>query len=248
MSYRDKFHSTAAARGYDDREYERGSVASILWDVERALLPVILRHAQPQNSTIRYLDFACGTGRVLGFLESRMAHSVGIDVSDAMLLEARKKARHSRLICKDIGREDDAVEGVYDVITAFRFFSNADAETRTKVLAGLLRRMHADSVLIANTHTNPISYKLASWPLHQISQLLGKRIHTRYLSLRGLLELMRSANLVPLAVYGYGFVPGRVIDLIGAPRALSIEQRLAHRRVIERFGVNQIVVFKKKRA
>jgi ubiquinone/menaquinone biosynthesis C-methylase UbiE len=42
----------------------------------------------------RLLDVGCGTGWYLRELEPLCAHTAGIDVSEGMLAQARKRARH----------------------------------------------------------------------------------------------------------------------------------------------------------
>lgn len=245
MSYRDRFTAAEHVREYEAREYASDSVSSVLWRVERVLLRSIMEDWVKDCANARYLDFACGTGRILAYLETRMQHSVGIDVSEEMLREASRKTSTAVLMCKNLASDSDVAESSYDVITAFRFLSNAEDALRAKVLTGLVRRMHAGSILIANTHTNPFSYKLATWPFYQIARLLGRRIHARYLSLKRLCDLMSRAGLVPVATYGYGFIPGRLLSLFGVDRASRMEIFLANSRFVKAFGVNQIVVCKK---
>src|SRR4026208_757151 len=50
----------------------------------------------------RYLDFACGTGRIMELASPHFAETVGIDVSEAMLAEARRRLPTARLIQVDV--------------------------------------------------------------------------------------------------------------------------------------------------
>ena len=56
-----------------------------------------------------------------------------------MLDAAVEKTGATSLLCKDITGADDRVEGQYDLITAFRFLTNAEPELRAAALAGLAR-------------------------------------------------------------------------------------------------------------
>ena len=67
----------------------------------------------------RYLDFACGTGRLLSFLENNFAASTGVDISKDMLNIAEKYRKKSELICGDITREHLLDGRKYDIFTAF---------------------------------------------------------------------------------------------------------------------------------
>lgn len=245
MGYRDKFTSHESARDYEDREYASSTGSSLLWEVEKRVLDdIVERFLQPLSGTT-YLDFACGTGRILQYLAPRMAYSTGIDVSTEMLSIARKKVGSAKLVCKDISEEGEELEGTYDVITAFRFFSNAEDSLRRRTLKALCRRMHSESVLIANSHTNPLSYKILMLPYHEARRAMGQAIHVRYLTLRSLCRSMRRVGLNPVGVYGYGFVPEKVIRMLGSQWAMTLELSLGQRSVLQRLGTNQLVVCRK---
>lgn len=245
MSYRDKFKSPESVCAYEETEYGQQSASTLLWAIEQHILDSICDRWLGTNSSATYLDFACGTGRILAYLGPRMASSVGIDVSEQMLSVARTRIGNAKLLCKDISDESIEVEGAYDVITAFRFFSNAEDALRRKVLAALYRRMHANSILIAHTHTNPLSYKLVTWPYHEMRRAMGQEIHARYLTLSKLRMLLKTAGLVPIAVIGYGFIPGRLLGTMGPRVMTAIESLLAHQRMLRWFGVNQLVICRK---
>lgn len=73
----------------------------------------------------RVLDIGCGTGLNFGHLRQRIGrtgHIVGVDASDAMLTQARRKVRpndHIDLLHGDAGRLDDLVsEWTFDAVIA----------------------------------------------------------------------------------------------------------------------------------
>jgi SAM-dependent methyltransferase len=246
MNYRDKFKCLADALDYDEREYASSGVSNIMWEAEKHLLNKIVAVFGLSSEKMNYLDFACGTGRVLGYLAPQMGRSVGIDVSDQMLALARRKVGNVDLICKDIANESvGEVEGIYDVITAFRFFSNAEDSLRDSAIAGLARRMHSNSILIANTHTNPLSYKLATWPYHQLRKMVGREIHARYLTAAKLCALFQRGGLKPIAVLGCGYIPETVTRLFTPGLTIKFEVALAGLATFQKWGVNQIVICKK---
>lgn len=124
------------------------------WEAHR-LMPV-LAHLFP-NGIPRYLDFACGTGRITRRIESLAAESCGVDVSESMLGVARRKCPATRFVCADLTR-CDLESGPFDLVTAFRFFGNAQDELRSAALVAINRRLRPGGYLVLNNHRNPISF------------------------------------------------------------------------------------------
>lgn len=75
---------------------------------------------------------------------------------------------------------------------------------------------------------------------------MGHEIHSRYLALKRFCVLLRAAELIPILVYGYGFVPGKLVRMLGPELAMNIEKLLAKSSVLQRFGVHQLVVRKER--
>jgi len=104
----------------------------------------------------RYLDFACGTGRITQRVEPRTLESYGVDISESMLAVARGKCERTNFFCVDLTREDPDL-GLFDLVTSFRFFGNAQDELRAAALAAISRRMRPGGHLVINNHRNPRS-------------------------------------------------------------------------------------------
>ena len=102
----------------------------------------------------RYLDFACGTGRITATVAPMMAESVGIDISDSMLVVARQKCPSTRFVCADLARQSVDL-GLFDLATSFRFFGNAENDLRAAVLGSISRLLRKGGHLIINSHRNP---------------------------------------------------------------------------------------------
>src|SRR5207249_2994067 len=105
--------------------YRQGTSDEAIWGIERDFLAGLIRRQKSRWGNCSYLDFACGTGRVISFVEALVSSSLGIDTSEEMLRVAAKKVQRSELLCIDITERVD-LEGTYDLITAFRFFLNAE--------------------------------------------------------------------------------------------------------------------------
>ena len=144
---------------------------AMIWRLEqRLLLKLVRKHfvAEPP----RYLDFACGTGRILGYLSPYCRSAVGVDVSASMLDVARRTGTRAEILEADITRCDELCEREFDLITAFRFFPNAEQQLRQEAFGALARHLSGEGILVFNNHKNDRSLRrrLGSakrWMLHR---------------------------------------------------------------------------------
>jgi SAM-dependent methyltransferase len=133
-------------------KFEQHALRALLWELEREILLDVLERRFPEPGSVSVLDFACGTGRILSVLEGRVAEAVGVDVSESMLAVAKQVLARSKLLCCDLTREP-ALEGRrYDLVTAFRFFPNADPVLRDEAMARLRSLLAPGGVLVYNNH------------------------------------------------------------------------------------------------
>lgn len=102
----------------------------------------------------RYLDFACGTGRITQHVAPRCCESYGVDVSESMLNVARSKCERTHFTCIDLTNADWAQQS-FDLVTSFRFFGNAQDELRQSALRAIYRRLKPGGYLVVNNHRNP---------------------------------------------------------------------------------------------
>lgn len=145
------------ARDYDETLFSSGSFDAAVWQREQRLIDEIMRQHVARRDD--YLDFACGTGRVLAQVESRFAHPVGLDISDTMLAAARRRVLSAKLVQGDATRDRSVLNAQrFDFITAFRFFLNAQPSLRDEAMAFLASALKdADSRLLFNVHGNRFS-------------------------------------------------------------------------------------------
>ena len=113
----------------------------------------------------RYLDFACGTGRVTQLIAPLARESVAVDISSTMLTEARAKCPGTEFHLGDITRQDMPI-GQFDLASAFRFFGNAQDELRDLAMAAIAVRVRAGGYFLLNNHRNP--HALFQW-LHRLT-------------------------------------------------------------------------------
>src|SRR4051812_30191294 len=97
-SYRESHQDPREAERYDEDIYASGTYDTWVGELEAVLLSKVVRTAFEERE-FRYLDFACGTGRILSQLAPLAAEAVGVDVSEAMLRRAADRVGHNvRLI------------------------------------------------------------------------------------------------------------------------------------------------------
>lgn len=173
----------------------------LLWALEQDLLDRILRRFLA-GRPIEHLDFACGTGRILALLEDRTRSSTGIDVSPSMLATARGNVRRAALIEGDLTKRDLLPGRCFDLITAFRFFPNAEPELRREAIAALAARLSAGGILVFNNHRNLSSLA------HRLARLTsGGRGGTKGMWHAEVAALVSEAGLEIRARYHAGVVP-----------------------------------------
>jgi SAM-dependent methyltransferase len=144
------------ARGSDYDETfspEVNPYRAMVWRLEQRALDGILRDYLVPGK-IAHLDFACGTGRILGHLLGKVGSATGVDVSSSMMEVAQKVAPEAELIEADLTQDDVLGERRFDLITAFRFFPNAESDLRQAVFRVLARHLAPHGVLVFNNHKN----------------------------------------------------------------------------------------------
>jgi len=116
-------------------------------------LPQIIRRLFP-NGVPRYLDFACGTGRITATIAPLCRESVAVDISPSMIEVARQKLPGTTFHLCDLTQSELEL-GNFDLISSFRFFGNAQDDLREKVMHSLVERLAPGGYLVINNHRNP---------------------------------------------------------------------------------------------
>jgi predicted TPR repeat methyltransferase len=187
------------AQDYDAKLFAPNSFDALIWEREQLLLDGIVRNHVLRRES--YLDFACGTGRVLSHVEPHFRTAVGLDISDTMLAVARDRVRTATLVRADATRDPAALAGRrFDFVTAFRFFLNAQTELREAAMAFLATTLaDENSRLLFNVHGNRYSTR---------ALLAAKAMITREqfasMSIRESVELAARHGLEVIEWYGIG--------------------------------------------
>lgn len=236
MSYRSSHLGEGKGAWYDTTHAHK--VDAMIWDnfikdfVGRAFDEALTAGAR------RYLDFACGTGRVLKLGSRFFSDAVGIDISEDMLCVARERVPQAKVYCLDVTREPDTEVGNFECVTLFRFLLNAEPQLRTEVLTWLAAHMPVGSTLIGNNHMESAS---VSGLITAMANGLFARGRNR-LSRREVEAMLTAAGFRLERWAGYRVLPtimGKPV--LGERLQLALERKLA-RFGLERFGVEQVFV------
>jgi len=203
------------------RDYDEGIAAdpldSYLDRREQVALLQILRQLRVGPAT-RILDFACGTGRLTQVLDGVAGECYAVDISESMVAVARSKCARTTFFVGDASQTRLPIPLV-DVVTAFRFFGNAQLELRRAALKIIAAHLREGGYLIANNHRNPWAIR------NQLARITGP--HTRLdLSPRRFRALLHECGFRITCTYGIG------LALIRARWQQSITQ---DSRIVERF-------------
>lgn len=191
-----------------------------------------------ENGATRYLDFACGTGRVLEVGSQHFLNSTGIDVSEDMLSVARSRVPEATILCGDVTKGPLASDKQFDCVSLFRFLLNAERELCMEVLHWLAEHMPPGGILIANNHMNLASFRgVATW----LSTTLLRTNHN-FLSRNTVIEMLSQAGFRVVEWSGYRILPTvRGRPIFGKTVQVGLE-RLLRTLKFERLGSEQLIV------
>ncbi|HEX6260674.1 MAG TPA: class I SAM-dependent methyltransferase [Woeseiaceae bacterium] len=197
------YRGTHTAAGYGvryRRTYTRGYYAALWRDVERPLLINVVR-ACGGGPTKLCLDFACGTGRISEAIATEYGKVVGVDVSSAMLAEARVPS-NVELIEADLTRT--SLRQQFDAATAFRFFLNAEEPLRRAALRSIYSHLKPGAPLICNIHmaaTSPMGV------VYQGARALQGRVVHHVLTPDAFTPLLEACGFRVERLIHYGYLP-----------------------------------------
>jgi ubiquinone/menaquinone biosynthesis C-methylase UbiE len=192
----DDYRNSHLAKGEDyDSDLSQGNFNTYMTLREYVLLDRIVGNLF-KDSIPRYLDFACGTGRITSHIAPKAGKSYGVDLSPSMQEVAREKCPDTEFILQDITTKPLEVEPV-DLVTAFRFFGNAQDELRKQALAALNPLVKPGGYLVFSNHRNP-------WSIHNLLlRMTGNEIDVD-LSYKKVSNLLNEAGFKIKRTYGIG--------------------------------------------
>lgn len=237
--YRTSHSGESKGHLYDSKVYAQASSASTISRLENEYLKTTVLSLIENKK--RYLDFACGTGRIIENLADYFDEAVGVDVSPTMLEEARKKNIKAKLIEADITIAPDAIGNDFGLITAFRFFLNAQESLRLKVIKILAQKLSQNGVLVFNVHNSRPSFL---WLQNKIMNLFRSR-KIPSMSRKDVEKMVAGENLYILETHEIGVLP-KALHLILPGSAWVWLDSLLCRKHTKRFASHVIYVCKKR--
>jgi predicted TPR repeat methyltransferase len=195
MDYRNSHTRFGKGVIYDDN-FQNYTWRLYLWGREQKVLKKILSMLDKRNA---HLDFACGTGRVLEYMQQFVTTSTGLDISESMLEICRCRVKQARIIKADITRETIFNQEKFDLITAFRFFSNAQNSLRVEAMRAISELLTENGVLIFNNHKN------ATNGFYWLSKLFNKKKVA--MTLLEAHHLIQECGLEIVKIYPIGVLP-----------------------------------------
>ncbi len=152
IDYRKLHDAIGKGKSYE-ANFGQLNYRAFTWSWEKKILCEVLQKYF-HGEGIRYLDFACGTGRIISFLESKVTEAYGVDVSKSMLAVARQKVRKAKLTEADLTKISIFKGTKFNLISTFRFFLNAQPELRKEAISSLSHLLDKDGYLVFNIHMN----------------------------------------------------------------------------------------------
>ena len=242
ISYRESHKYEGKGAEYE-AYYQNKTWQKFLWSREREILVRILeKYFMGRN--VHLLDFACGTGRITKFLENRVKTSTGVDVSSSMLAVAEEKLKRTELIETDITAENILKPRKFNLITAFRFFLNAEPELRSVAIRALAELLDEDGYLVFNNHQNSGS----PWIRLRHAHYRKKNPEGIYnvMSIEQMTNLAKGAGLETVEIYPIGFFNPPKITV---PDCLNhgIDWTAGKLKFMNQFSENLIAVCRRNR-
>jgi SAM-dependent methyltransferase len=236
--YRNSHGTTGAVTDYI-RTHEVGYYAALWRKIEKPLVQATLRElGGPQK---KCLDFACGTGRITTVAADYFAEVVGVDVSAVMLASA-PSADNVRLHQIDLTRQ--SLGDTFDVVTAFRFFLNAEPPLREEALEAIRKHLKQDGRLVCNIQMNATS------PIGIASRIANRLPRSKQRNTASIDEqsvLLRSAGFIVERITPYGYLPrpGSLLPKLCEACIEPAERIAGALRVPARFAQQFLVVAKR---
>jgi len=238
MDYRESHRQEGKGESYQ-AAFSRNTYRSMIWQFEKNALDHILATFF-LDAQIDLLDFACGTGRILNYLSSRTRQAVGVDLSQSMLEVARNNIGKGRIIEADLTREDILGDRKFNLITAFRFFPNAQPELRIQAMRVLSDHLADNGYIVFNNHKNTGSIR------NRLARLCGRN-EFRGMSLAEINDLLMESNLKVVKVYPLAIFPAsEKRPLLPIFLLRPLDSILAWIRPFQNMGENLIFVCRRK--
>ena len=248
IDYRNEFKKDAQA--YD--RIVQSKHIRLIYRLEKEVLRDVFSRLPCQDPKV--MDFACGSGRWTRVLETLSDRTLGVDVSPQMISRAKETCRMTEFVVTDITSEQvsDALCGrKFNVITAFRFYKNAQDALRQSVTDALPTYLEEEGLFVFDLHLNTHSFMglLANlMRLLQFPRLFGmSELLIRTMSMADVKRLFADSAFEVVDYYGMGFLPGRSNTVLLPQKWLySLEAFFTRRQLFRRLSYTLLIIAKKR--
>lgn len=240
----------ASGEAYDRSVGNRFELA--IFELERRHLLELFQQLRRSDPATRYLDFACGTGRILAVFDQRIRAPVGVDTSAGQLAAAARKVPDALLVHGNLVAQPELLGGRrFDLITAFRLLLNLEPGNRVPILRALRDRLAPGGYLIVDNHMNRWSpLGVAALLAHRVLGMPrkphvppGRRGIISTMSEREMRHALAEAGLEVLEVRRLFLLPGHGrIMLLPTRPLVALEAALGRAPLLNRLSKNQIYV------
>ena len=232
--YRKSHLSNNKAISYH-KQFETNPYRAMIWRIEQSVLDEVFAASFP-SVPVRHLDVACGSGRLLRHFADRCVESVGLDISRPMLQLARQHSPHSELLFGDITQGQILGDRVFDLITAFRFFPNAQDDLRLAAISAIASHLAPGGCLVFNNHKNQSSC------IYRIGRTL-RRGRQHSMSTGEVMSLLHGSGLDLARTYHIGIIPStEKYRLLPTPVLEAAERRLSRYPTLRGWAFNHLFV------
>lgn len=254
MPYSSVYTESYQQQGKSGEAYDR-SLANrfelAIFQLERAILEDLFQRLRSSDPSTSYLDFACGTGRIITVFKDLIRSKVGVDTSAGQLAVAREKVPDAEFILGNVVTDPTLLANRrFDLITSFRLLLNLEPENRVPVLKRLRELLAPGGYLIVDNHMNRYSVLgLTALLAHQVLRFPkkprvppGRRGIISTMSEREMRQALTAAGLQVEEVHRIFVLPGHKSLLLLPPRWLVPLERFLSRLPSNRLSKNQIYV------
>jgi ubiquinone/menaquinone biosynthesis C-methylase UbiE len=260
MAYTSAYTEHYQRQGTSGESYDR-SLANrfelAIFRLEHVILRDLFRRLRSSDPSTRYLDFACGTGRIMAVFKDLIRTKVGVDTSAGQLAAAREKLPDAELIHGNVVANPELLAGRrFDFITSFRLLLNLEPENRVPILRALRGLLAPDGYLIVDNHMNRYSVLgLTALFAHKVLRVPkkphvppGRRGIISTMSESEMRRALADAGLQVQEVHRIFVLPGHnALQLLPTRWLVPVEAFLSRVPVANRLSKNQIYVCRPSR-
>lgn len=222
---------------------------SLIYNLEKDVLERFFYEINSGDLSV--MDFACGSGRWTKYLETKFKSTVGVDVSRKMIDSAKRKCCKTHFHVTDITSNNQVtLKQEFDVITAFRFYKNAEDELREEVTKVIPTYLKENGYFIFDLHLNTYSFNgvvancIKALKLDKVTSI-GK-LTIRTISLGDIKQLFENTNLEIVDYWGMGVMPGRSNTTLLPFKVLyELEKYFTLKKLFRNISYNILVIARK---